>query len=280
VKYLRLFEEFRGFESGKLRLIIENEEYINSIKELINTFDPNNIDMAFQIMKGMKIKQSVILDEYKELFEIFKLKPSKLNLIKMGSRKEVYVGIRSSVPDILFKMPNLKGLGIFVNNLGNLTSFDGDLRLYSTGSQINSLPKLESVGGSLHLHTTSIKDLGDLKYVGGDLNLRRTPIESLGNLKSVGGNLDLSYSQIETLGNLESVGGYLDLYNTPIESLGNLKSVGGSLNLRKTQIESLDDLKYVGRDLYLKNTPLSKTTTEKELRKQINVKGKIYLLGF
>ena len=44
------------------------------IKELINTFDETNIDMAFQIMKGMKIKQSVILDEYKELFEIFKLR--------------------------------------------------------------------------------------------------------------------------------------------------------------------------------------------------------------
>jgi hypothetical protein len=177
---------------SQLRLIVENEEYINSIKELINTFDENNINMAFQIMKGMKIKQSVILDEYKELFEIFKLKPSKLNLIKMASRREVYVGSSSSVPDILFKMPNLKGLGIDVNNLGNLTSFDGDLRLYSTGSQINSLPKLESVGGSLYLHTTSIKDLGDLKYVGRDLYLRRTPIESLGNLESVGNDLYLT----------------------------------------------------------------------------------------
>ncbi len=225
----------------QLRLIIENEEYINSIKELINTFDPNNIDMAFQIMKGMKIKQSVILDEYKELFEIFKLKPSKLNLIKMGSRKEVYAGSSSSVPDILFKMPNLKKIGIDVKNLGNLTSFDGDLWLYSTDSQINSLPKLESVGGSLHLHTTSIKDLGDLKYVGRDFNLRMGPMESLPMLEYVGGDLTLTY----------------------------------------TQIKSLPKLKEVGGNLYLKNTPLGKklseTMTKDEIRNKYGVKGNVYL---
>ena len=282
---------------SQLRLIVENEEYINSIKKLINTFDENNINMAFQIMRGMKIKQSVILDEYKELFEIFKLKRSKLNLIKMASRREVYVESSSSVPDILFKMPNLKVLGIDVNNLGNLTSFDGDLRLYSTNSQINSLPKLESVGGSLHLHTPSIKDLGNLKSVGRDLYLRRTqikslgnlesvgvhlylrdtPIKTLGNLESVGGHLDLAYSQIKTLGNLESVGVHLDLYNTQIESLGNLKSVGGDLYLRSTPIKSLGNLESVGGDLDLKNTPLSDATTEEEIRKQITVKGEIYL---
>jgi len=36
-------------------------------------------------------------------------------------------------------------------------------------------------------------------------------------------------------------------------------------------------LEYVGNDLYLTNTPLSKTTTEEEIRKQINVKGDIQL---
>jgi hypothetical protein len=49
----------------------------------------------------------------------------------------------------------------------------------------------------------------------------------------------------------------LDLYKTPIESLGNLKSVGGFLNLPET--------------------PLYKMYTEKQIRKMVNVDGKIYL---
>jgi hypothetical protein len=49
------------------------------------------------------------------------------------------------------------------------------------------------------------------------------------------------------------------------------------LALRGTKIESLPKLKEVGETLVLSNTPLSYSTTNKELRKQINVEGSIIL---
>ena len=64
-------------------------------------------------------------------------------------------------------------------------------------------------------------------------------------------------SNIRYLDNLEKVGGFLDLDSTPIESLDNLVSVGGDLDLTKT--------------------PLSEKYSEEEIRKQVEVVGKIYL---
>jgi hypothetical protein len=113
--------------------------------------------------------------------------------------------------------------------------------------------------------------------IGGDLYLVGTPIETLGNLTSVGGNLDLRYTPIESLENLQSVGGYLDLRGTPIESLGKLTSVGDDLDLRNTPIESLGKLTSVGDDLYLEDTTLSINYTKKQIRKMVDVSGKIYL---
>ena len=227
---------------SQLRLIVENEEYINSIKELINTFDPNNIDMAFQIMKGMKIKQSVILDEYKELFEIFKLKPSKLNLIKMGSRTNTYL-YRESVPDILFKMPNLEIIRFGrIKNLDNLHSFKGVLLQIINTSDLDSgtIPNLVEVGGGLKLNHTN------------DYRIKSLPM-------------------------LSEVGKFLDLSGVNIKSLPMLKYVGTNLDLSYSSIESLPNGLYVGGDLFLYSTPLSKATTEEELRSKINVKGDIYL---
>lgn len=114
-----------------------------------------------------------------------------------------------------------------------------------------------SIGGDLDLQLTPIDFLGNLQTVGGYLDLQETPIRSLGNLQSVGGGLWLSRSSIKSLGNLQSVGGDLLLGNTPIESLGNLQSVGGNLSLRRT--------------------PLSKMYTREQIRKMVDVSGKIYL---
>jgi len=70
---------------------------------------------------------------------------------------------------------------------------------------------------------------------------------------------------------------YLYLTGSNIESLGNLQSVGGNLDLNSTKIESLGNLQSVGGNLYLNRTPLSKITTEKEIRNQVEVGGGIYL---
>jgi len=47
--------------------------------------------------------------------------------------------------------------------------------------------------------------------------------------------------------------------------------------LNSTKIESLGNLQSVGGNLYLNRTPLSKITTEKEIRNQVEVGGGIYL---
>jgi len=95
------------------------------------------------------------------------------------------------------------------------------------------------------------------KHWEGDLDLRVTNITDLGELETVTGSLFVMGTKIQSLGNLKTVGGILQLYNTPIRSLGNLKEVGGWLELG--------------------NTPLSKTTTEDEIRKQVNVGTRVWL---
>ena len=110
----------------------------------------------------------------------------------------------------------------------------------------------------------------------GNLDLFRSKIESLGNLQSVGGDLDLSGSDIKSLGNLKHVGGDLFLYESKIKSFGNLQSIRGSLFLEFSKIQSLGNLESVGDDLSLYKTPLSKTTTEEEIRKQVEVGGGIF----
>jgi hypothetical protein len=113
------------------------------------------------------------------------------------------------------------------------------------------------IRGDLDLRQLSIKSLENLEYVGGYLNLFNSPIKSLGNLEYVGGDLSLRASSTKSLGNLKYVGGDLYLYGTPIKSLGNLKYVGGYFSLRLT--------------------PLAKTTTEEEIRSEVNVIGDIYM---
>ena len=93
----------------------------------------------------------------------------------------------------------------------------------------------------------------------------------------INGDVDLQDSNITQLKYLVIVEGFLDLNNTPIESLPMLSYVEGFLSLKNSQIESLPKLEYVGNDLFLQFTPLSETTTREELRKQIKVKGNIFL---
>ena len=53
--------------------------------------------------------------------------------------------------------------------------------------------------------------------------------------------------------------------------------ITGDLNLYGLKIESLGNLQSVDGDLYLTNTPLSKTTTEEEIRNQVEVEGEIVM---
>jgi hypothetical protein len=86
---------------------------------------------------------------------------------------------------------NLELRTMEIETLGNLTSVEGDLDLFSCKS-LTSLGNLTSVGGNLDLEGTKIKSLGNLTSVGGSLDLRNCKnLTSFGNLTSVGRNLVL-----------------------------------------------------------------------------------------
>ena len=179
---------------SQYKLILENEEYLGQIMELIETFDETNIDMAFQIAKGLKIKQSTILEHYEELFKLFKYKPSVINLKKIIKKTnlDVDINLSKTTIDLIFNLPNLKTINFFRLNsdLDDLVSTNK--KLYITNRcKITSLPNLMSVGDLYYAHS-KITSLPKLKEVEYDLGLDNTDIESLPNLISVGGDLMLT----------------------------------------------------------------------------------------
>jgi len=167
---------------SQLRLIVENEEYINSIMDLINTFDIDNIEIAFQIMNGMKIKQSVILGEYMELFDIFELKPSKRNLIKIVKFDDELVVNTKRTPDLLFKLPNLNVITFLkVGSLENLVEYNGIIKI--VGDDINIIPNLVKVG-TLNVYHKRQMLLPKLRKANG-LGLMFSGVRDLPSLESV-----------------------------------------------------------------------------------------------
>jgi hypothetical protein len=144
------------------------------------------------------------------------------------------------------------------------------MKIIITESQYKKILKEEEEQKVLHIPS--------MKHFNDDWNLLQKFLESKGNPPySIGGDLYLIGKAIKSLGNLQSVGGSLYLPNTPIEFLGNLTSVGGWLVLRGTPIESLGNLQSVGGYLDLIRTPLSVKYTKKDIRKMVDVGGKIYM---
>jgi hypothetical protein len=138
---------------------------------------------------------------------------------------------------------------------------------------------LYSIGGNLDLGEMNIESLGNLTSVGGYLNLFSCKnLTSLGNLTSVGRDLYLRHcDNLTSLGNLTSVGGGLYLRHCDnLTSLGNLTSVGEGLDLKKINIESLGNLTSVGGTLYLEKTPVSKKYSKEEIKKMVDIGGRIF----
>jgi hypothetical protein len=80
-----------------------------------------------------------------------------------------------------------------IESLGDLTEITGDFwtSFHTVFSPLNSLGRLEKIGGDATFRYSNLSDLGNLKYVGGKLSLRDTPISDLGQLQFVGGDLYL-----------------------------------------------------------------------------------------
>lgn len=80
-----------------------------------------------------------------------------------------------------------------LESLGDLKEITGDFWIssHTVFSRLNSLEKLEKIGGEVNLRYSNVIDLGALKEVGGKLSLRDTTIDDLGCLTYVGGDLYL-----------------------------------------------------------------------------------------
>ena len=98
-----------------------------------------------------------------------------------------------------------------------------------------------TIGGSLDLNGTQIKELPDNLTVGGSLDLSGTQIKELPDNLTVGGYLNLSRTQIKELPDNLTIGGSLYLSGTQIKELPDNLTVGGGLYLRGTQIKELPD---------------------------------------
>jgi hypothetical protein len=139
------------------------------------------------------------------------------------------------------------------------------------------IPSLKFFNNDWNVLQMFLESQGNPRYsISGNLLLSRSKIETLGNLVRVEGNLNLYYSDVKSLGDLEYVGGWVDLTLSNTESLGNLEYVGNHLNISRTNIESLGNLEYVGGHLDIYKTPLSKKYTEEQIRRMVEVVGRIY----
>jgi hypothetical protein len=164
---------------SQYKVILENEEYLGQIMELIETFDETNIDIAFQIAKGLKIKPSTILEQYKELFEVFNYKPIIGNLKKITKKTilDVKISLSKKTIDLIFKLPKLQIITFYTLNDGDLDELVSTNKqlFFSSNCKITSLPKLKEVG-TLELEGTKIESLPNLISVGRTLGLEKTPL--------------------------------------------------------------------------------------------------------
>ncbi len=275
-------------------LLIENQEYLNQIRELIGSFNDDNIELAFQIAKGLNIKQSDILEGYRALFEIFgrqgksgtgsRLKLTKENFKKILKTKEVdiYENHKYHTDDfhILFQLPNLEEINFYsINglNLDRIVTFNG--HLYFKDCLISRMENLKEVNKLVIYNShISLPQLEKARYLSiynyyGGRKLELPELKSSVIIK-------IYDKSINGLPKLEKVG-RLDLsYCLSLSLLPNLEYVDDNLIIEETKIKKLPKLKYVGGDLNIIKTPLRDSNEFKndignKFRNKFGVQGKI-----
>ena len=87
------------------------------------------------------------------------------------------------------------------------------------------------IDGDVDLEESNVTQLKYLVKVEGYF-LNNTQIESLPMLSYVGGSLDLYGSQIESLPKLESVGGFLDLGDTPLSEVTTIEELRDTIKVK------------------------------------------------
>jgi hypothetical protein len=120
--------------------------------------------------------------------------------------------------------------------------------------------------GDLDLNGYSLSKLPDgLKTIGGSLNLANSKIKELPNGLKVKHGLNLMYSEIEKLPNDIQIGEDLYLSSSKIKSLPDNLKIKDNLNIEDTEIEFLPKGLQVGM-LYIKNTKIQITSLPKDIK--------------
>ncbi len=156
-----------------------------------------------------------------------------------------------NMPDLVIQKVKDKGFD-GLNVIGSL-----NLGFFGIEKVKMILDNLVRVDGNLEVYS-NIQTLGKLEFVGGTFTLRSLIIKTLGNLKHVGSFLDLGECGV-------------------LESLGDLEYVGSDLYLKHTKVSELGNLKYVGGALVIYFSPLNKMN-HKDIRDKVEINGKIYWL--
>ena len=100
------------------------------------------------------------------------------------------------VGDLMYFNKVLKIYGnLYIENdvfydLGELNFIKSNF-IISENSKLNSISKLEKIGGDFSVYNNDFSGLGQLKRIGGSLNLRDSLITDLGQINYIGGNLSL-----------------------------------------------------------------------------------------
>lgn len=151
---------------------------------------------------------------------------------------------------------------IDLSSLTNLTSIDGDLKIYlnSALTTLNGLDNIATINGDLEIYDhdqlTDVK-LSSLTTVGGGLELFNldmvTNFNDLSNLSSVGGNTFInnnpSITNLGGLSSLSSINGLLNIYNNDalitigldaLTSVGNITIEGNEQLLNFYGLENIN----------------------------------------
>jgi hypothetical protein len=148
-------------------------------------------------------------------------------------------------------------------------SVGGDLEV---SKFTDSLPDNLTIGGSLDLRQTKIKQLPAGLKVYGNLCLNHLPITSLPADLYVGGNLECFKTSIKNIPESVFIGGGLNISQTDVRILPKqIKEVNGCLHINGCRIKYLPDNLVIHGSLYAEGSALV------ELPKNLHVDGMLYV---
>ena len=250
-KYLSVFNEYK--ETNKFDFSINAQNEIKSaerkkktIEKIISDLKPylklTSEDNALQILKYWNIKaqqteKGLVLSEYKTYLDDVNFEDININ------ENKIFKYVHEITGDASFKNTTL-------SNLGNLQRIGGEAIF--TGTEIESLAKLEVIEGDAYFEHSNVRNTGNLRRIGGNVNFGISKIKNLGNIEIIGGDANFENSIINSLGNLKKIEGNAKFGFSQIKSTNKLEYIGKDAIFSHSNIEDINSLKYIGGNTYIK----------------------------